>query len=74
MLILTALGPLPSVRAAAAAFDGLDPSPADAVSWFEEGAGKFRLEVYVGTEQDADAATAVVAQVSPDLHVHAAAL
>ncbi len=74
MLILTALGALPAVRAAAEAFDGLDPSPADAVSWFEEGAGKFRLEVYVGTDQDADAATAVVAHVSPDLHLHLAAL
>jgi ribosomal protein L11 methyltransferase len=72
MLILTALGALPAVRAAAEAFDGLDPSPADAVSWFEEGAGKFRLEVYVGTDQDADAATAVVAQVAPDLHLHVA--
>lgn len=72
VLILTALGALPAVRAAAEAFDGLDPSPADAVSWFEEGAGKFRLEVYVGSDQDADAATAVVAHVSPDLHLHAA--
>ncbi|MBU6406852.1 MAG: 50S ribosomal protein L11 methyltransferase [Alphaproteobacteria bacterium] len=74
MLILTALGSLPAIRAAAAAFDGLDPSPADAVSWFEEGAGKFRLEVYIGTEQDADAATAVIAQVAPDIHVHKGAL
>jgi ribosomal protein L11 methyltransferase len=74
MLILTALGPLPAVRAAAEAFDGLDPSPADAVSWFEEGAGKFRLEVYLGTELDAEAATAVVAHVAPDLHLHLAAL
>lgn len=72
MLILTALGPLAAVRAAANAFDGLDPSPADAVSWFEESAGKFRLEIYVGSDQDADASQAVVAQVAPDLHVHLA--
>ena len=72
MLILTALGPLNLIRLAAEAFDGLDPSPADAVSWFEEGAGKFRLEVYVGSDQDADAATAVVAHVAPDLHIHTA--
>lgn len=72
MLILTALGPMPAIRAAATAFDGLDPSPADAVCWYEEGAGKFRLEVYVGSDQDADAATAVVAQVAPDLHLHTA--
>jgi ribosomal protein L11 methyltransferase len=70
MLILTALGPLPPIKAAAAAFDGLDPSPADAVTWFEEGGGKYRLEVFLRSEQDAEAAAAVIAQVALDLHVH----
>ena len=71
MLLLTTLGALSQVRAAAAAFDGLDPSPADAVSWFEEDIGRFRLEVYVATEQDAESARAVIAHVEPDLHVNA---
>ncbi len=50
MLLLTALGTLNQVRAAADELDRHDPSPADAVSWFEEGPGKFRLEVYVPTK------------------------
>lgn len=72
MLLLTALGGVSEIRAAAMAFDGLDPSPADAVSWFEEGGGKFRLEVYVATEQDAESAQAVIAHIAPDLHVNLA--
>ena len=67
MIIVTALGALPAVRAAADAFDGLDPSPASAVSWYEEGQGQFRLEAYADTEIDADAIMAVVAQASPTL-------
>lgn len=72
MILLSALGALPEIRAAAAAFDGLDPSPADAVSWFEEGGGKFRLEVYAASEQDVESARAVIGHIAPDLHVVAA--
>jgi ribosomal protein L11 methyltransferase len=72
MFLMTALGAFSEIRAAAAAFDGLDPSPADAVSWFEEGGGKFRIEIYVATEQDEDSARAVIAHVAPDLHVNIA--
>jgi ribosomal protein L11 methyltransferase len=72
MLILTALGALSDIRAAAAAFDRMDPSPADAVSWFEEGAGKFRLEVYVPTEQDEASARALIGAEAPELHVTSA--
>lgn len=72
MLLLTALGALSEIRAAAAAFDGHDPSPADAVSWFEEGGGKFRLEVYVSSQQDAESARAVIGHIAPALHVNAA--
>ena len=72
MLILTALGALQDIRAAAAAFDRMDPSPADAVSWFEEGAGKFRLEVYVPTEQDEASARALIGYEAPQLHVTSA--
>ncbi len=54
MFILTALGEASTIQAAAALIDTLDPNPADAVSWFEEGAGRFRLEAYV--EEAADGA------------------
>jgi ribosomal protein L11 methyltransferase len=69
MFVLTAVGPLAEIRAAAAAFDTLDPSPADAISWFEEDAGRFRLELYVTTEQDEASARAVIGQAAPTLHV-----
>jgi ribosomal protein L11 methyltransferase len=69
MLLLTALGTLTQVRAAADELDRHDPSPADAVSWFEEGPGKFRLEVYVPTEQDADSACAIIGAAAPELHM-----
>ena len=69
MLILTALGPLAAIRAAADELDRHDPSPAEAVSWFEESAHRFRLEVYVPTEQDADSARAIVGAASPELHL-----
>jgi ribosomal protein L11 methyltransferase len=72
MLLLTALGALPEIRAAADAFDRLDPSPADAVSWFEEGQGRFRLEVYARSEQDAASARAVIGHAAPALYVNAA--
>ncbi|MGE3302516.1 MAG: 50S ribosomal protein L11 methyltransferase [Hyphomonadaceae bacterium] len=74
MQLLTTVGPLPDIKAAAAAFDGLDPSPADAVSWFEEEPSRFRLEIYVSTDQDEDSARAVIAHVAPALHVHAHAI
>lgn len=69
MLLLTALGTMTQVRAAADELDRHDPSPADAVSWFEEGPGKFRLEVYVPTEQDADSAFAIIGAAAPELHM-----
>lgn len=69
MLLLTALGPLAAIRAAADELDRHDPSPADAVSWFEESANRFRLEVYVPTEQDAHSARAIIGAASPELHV-----
>src|SRR5689334_7427375 len=69
MLVLTALGALPQIRDAADELDRHDPSPADAVSWFEEKPGKFRLEVYVPTKQDADSARAIVGAAAPELHL-----
>jgi ribosomal protein L11 methyltransferase len=69
MLLLTALGTLTQIRAAADELDRHDPSPADAVSWFEEGPGKFRLEVYVPTKQDAASAEAIVGAAAPELHL-----
>lgn len=69
MLLLTALGTLTQIRAAADELDRHDPSPADAVSWFEEKPGKFRLEVYVPTKQDADSTRAIVGAAAPELHL-----
>lgn len=69
MLLLTALGTLAHVRAAADELDRHDPSPADAVSWFEEKPGKFRLELYVPTKQDAASAQAIVGAAAPELHL-----
>ncbi len=69
MLLLTALGPLALIRAAADELDRHDPSPADAVSWFEESANKFRLEVYVPTKQDAASACAIIGAAAPELHM-----
>src|SRR5262247_1753246 len=69
MFLLTALGTQAQVRAAADELDRHDPSPADAVSWFEEKPGKFRLEVYVPTKQDADSARAIVGAAAPELHL-----
>jgi ribosomal protein L11 methyltransferase len=71
MLLLTAIGPLAAIRAAADELDRHDPSPADAVSWFEESAHRFRLEVYAPTEQDADSARAIVGAAAPELHLTA---
>lgn len=69
MLLLTALGTLTQIRAAADELDRHDPSPADAVSWFEEKPGKFRLEVYVPTKQDGASVEAIVGAAAPELHL-----
>jgi ribosomal protein L11 methyltransferase len=69
MLLLTALGPQAAIKAAADELDRHDPSPADAVSWFEENPGKFRIEIYVPTEQDALSAEAIVGAAAPELHL-----
>ncbi len=69
MLFLTAVGDLTQIRAAADELDRHDPSPADAVSWFEEGPGRFRLEVYAPTEQDAASIDAIVGAAAPELHL-----
>ena len=69
MLLLTALGTLSQIRAAADELDRHDPSPADAVSWFEEKPGKFRIEVYVPTKQDALSVEAIVGAAAPELHL-----
>ena len=69
MLLLTALGTLTQIRAAADELDRHDPSPADAVSWFEEKPGKFRIEVYVPTKQDAASVEAIVGAAAPELHM-----
>jgi ribosomal protein L11 methyltransferase len=69
MQLLTALGTLNQIRAAADELDRHDPSPADAVSWFEEKPGRFRLEVYVPTKQDAASVEAIVGAAAPELHL-----
>ena len=69
MLLLTALGALAQIRDAADELDRHDPSPADAVSWFEEKPGKFRIEIYVPTKQDANSARAIVGAAAPELHL-----
>ena len=69
MLLLTALGTLTQIRAAADELDRHDPSPADAVSWFEEKPGRFRLEVYAPTKQDAASVEAIVGAAAPELHL-----
>lgn len=69
MLLLTALGTLAQIRAAADELDRHDPSPADAVSWFEEKPGKFRIEVYAPTKQDALSVEAIVGAAAPELHL-----
>ena len=69
MILLTALGTLAQIRAAADELDRHDPSPADAVSWFEEKPGKFRIEVYVPTKQDALSVEAIVGAAAPELHL-----
>lgn len=69
MFLLTSVGPLPLIKAAADEFDRHDPSPADAVSWFELEPSRFRLEVYAPTEQDVESAIAIIGAAAPELHV-----
>ncbi len=69
MLLLTALGTPKQIRDAADELDRHDPSPAEAVSWFEDKAGKFRIEIYAPTKQDADSARAIVGAAAPELHL-----
>ncbi len=69
MILLTALGSFAQIRAAADELDRHDPSPADAVSWFEEKPGKFRIEVYAPTKQDALSVEAIVGAAAPELHL-----
>lgn len=69
MILLTALGPLAQIRAAADELDRHDPSPADAVTWFEEGANRFRIEIFAPTEQDAASVEAIVGAAAPELHL-----
>jgi ribosomal protein L11 methyltransferase len=74
MLLVTAVGALAAVKAAADALDARDPSPADAVSWFEEGHGRFRVEAYVVDEDAAADACATIAAAAPELAPNVAAL
>ena len=69
MLLLTALGTFAQIRDAADELDRHDPSPAEAVSWFEEKPGKFRIEIYVPTKQDGASARAIVGAAAPELHL-----
>ena len=69
MLLLTAVGTLNQIRAAADELDRHDPSPADAVSWFEEKPSRFRIEVYAPTKQDAASVEAIVGAAAPELHL-----
>jgi ribosomal protein L11 methyltransferase len=71
MLILTAYGPLSAIKAAADAFDDDTPC-ADAVSWFEEDAGRFKLEIYAADDEEAEACRAVILAASPALNVNIA--
>ena len=69
MLLLTALGSLAQIRAAADELDRHDPSPADAVTWFEESANRYRIEIFAPTEQDAASVEAIVGAAAPELHL-----
>lgn len=74
MLLVTAVGPLAAVKAAADAFEAIDPSPADAVSWFEEGHGRFRLELYAEDADTAAEAAQIVTEAAPELSPNISAL
>lgn len=69
MLLLTALGSLAQIKAAADELDRHDPSPADAVSWYEAAPGRFRIEIYAPTEQDSESVRAIVGAAAPELHL-----
>lgn len=68
MWTVSAIGPLSSIRGAADALDALDPALTEAVAWFEEEFGRFRLEAYVAGEEQGAEAIAMVRQVASDLH------
>lgn len=68
MWTITALGSLAEIRAGADAVDAQDPAIAQAVSWFEEGEGRFRLVAYVADEPQGEGVGAVLAQAVPGLH------
>lgn len=68
MWILSAIGPLQDVQAGADGVDGQDPALAQAVSWFEDSPGRFRLLIYVASEADGAAAQALLAGFAPSLH------
>lgn len=69
MFVLTASGSMATIRAAADAFDELPENPADAVSWFEDEPGRFKLELYVEDDDGVAAAQAAIAEASPGLVV-----
>lgn len=69
MLVLTATGNADAIRAAADAFDAVPESPADAVSWFEDSPGRFKLELYVSDDNEAVIARDIIAAAAPDLFV-----
>jgi ribosomal protein L11 methyltransferase len=71
MYFITGLGPLRSVKAGADALDFLDPSPATAVSWFEEGEGRFRLEAYADDRDEAMGVLGVLDSAAPELNARA---
>lgn len=68
MWTISALGPLLEIRDAADAVDAQDPPLAQAVSWFEESAGRFRLLAYVAAEEDGAAVIALLRASAPSLH------
>lgn len=74
MWIVTGVGPLSLVKAAADALDADDLSPASAVSWFEEDAGRFRIEAYVQDEEDAGLVQAEAEAAAPGLALHVEAV
>lgn len=67
MWTVSAVGSQRAVRAAADALDALDPSPADAVSWFEDAPARFRLLAYVGAKKAAEALARQISALSPGL-------
>lgn len=67
MWTVSALGALRVIRRAADALDMEDPAPAQAVSWFEDAPGRFRLLAYVGAKREAEALARRIAALEPAL-------